>query len=236
MSQKEILWRSPPELGVDVAGGTADRCDKTEIVVQIEGCALEHRIGSGWDTLRTATEARDLVLKWQTIFNSRRPRDVGFVPPNGIPIKIDDIGIGKGVTSDLRGFGLRAVPINASTRARKPEKYPILRDELWFLVPLAARAGEIDLSRLSKRSRDEMRRQAMAVRWSPDIHGRRKVEPKEETKKRLKRSPDSMDALNLALCAAPLPDSAGAESITEYRGPLSDTRPPAAPQGPFGGS
>ena len=38
----------------------------------------------------------------------------------------------------------------------------------------------------------------MAPQWKLDSHSRRVVEPKSDTKKRLGRSPDDMDALNLA--------------------------------------
>ncbi len=42
----------------------------------------------------------------------------------------------------------------------------------------------------------------MAPTWKLDSQGRRVVEPKQDTKKRLKRSPDDMDALNLAYASA----------------------------------
>ena len=49
----------------------------------------------------------------------------------------------------------------------------------------------------------------MAPRWRPDSRGRRVVEPKDATKKRIKRSPDDADAVNLAY--APPPPKEGYE-------------------------
>jgi hypothetical protein len=46
--------------------------------------------------------------------------------------------------------------------------------------------------------RQTLKQQALAITWKVDGQGRCQVEKKEETKKRLSRSPDDMDALNLA--------------------------------------
>jgi len=46
--------------------------------------------------------------------------------------------------------------------------------------------------------RQTLRQQALAVTWKVDGQGRCQVERKEEVKKRLGRSPDDMDAVNLA--------------------------------------
>jgi hypothetical protein len=51
---------------------------------------------------------------------------------------------------------------------------------------------------LSREAILELKRQALAPTWKVDGQGRRVVESKDETKKRIKRSPDDMDALNLA--------------------------------------
>lgn len=215
-----ILWRRPPQIGCDVATGTSDRSDKTEIIAQIEGCALEHVVGSGWDHMRSALQLKELAIKYAHLFNERRPQDVPYLAPEGVAINVDDGGPGGGVVSILKTMGYRAVPVNVTTSARKPEKYPIMRDELWFTVPLAARTSLIDISRLSFKSKMELRRQALAVRWKPDIHGRRKVEPKPETKKRIGRSPDSMDALNLSYYSSPLPANNGIEIVSTFTGPM----------------
>lgn len=58
--------------------------------------------------------------------------------------------------------------------------------------------GRLDLSRLPDAARRRLRPQLVAPTWKLDSQGRRVVEPKADTKKRLKRSPDDADALNLA--------------------------------------
>jgi hypothetical protein len=63
-------------------------------------------------------------------------------------------------------------------------------------------SNELSLARLDADTRRELRRQALAPTWEPDNRGRRVVEVKDKTKKRIKRSPDDMDALNLAYAPA----------------------------------
>jgi hypothetical protein len=92
------------------------------------------------------------------------------------------------------------------------EGYPNRRSELWFSVAERASENQLSLYKLDADTKREMRRQAMAPTWKLDSKGRRVVEPKDDTKKRIKRSPDDMDAMNLAygwtLSAADLVDFA----------------------------
>ncbi|HJZ91433.1 MAG TPA: hypothetical protein VKE40_11210 [Gemmataceae bacterium] len=68
----------------------------------------------------------------------------------------------------------------------------------WFVTSEWARRGRLDGSRLDAETRDKLRRRAMAPTWKLDADGRRVVEPKDKIKTRLGRSPDGMDAMNLA--------------------------------------
>jgi hypothetical protein len=86
----------------------------------------------------------------------------------------------------------------AGTRAARDGWYPNKRSELWFEVRDRARLGKLDLSRLPKESLRRLKSQAMVVEWSLDAAGRRVVEPKDITKRKCGRSPDSMDSLHLA--------------------------------------
>src|SRR5262249_21251218 len=72
------------------------------------------------------------------------------------------------------------------------------RSEFWFAVAERADTGQLDLSRLSQASLSLLRRQVMAPTYRLDSQGRRVVEPKSDTKRRIGRSPDDADALNLA--------------------------------------
>jgi hypothetical protein len=117
-----------------------------------------------------------------------------------VPILIDDDGVGGGVTDQAEGYHF--VAVRASAAANDPDAYPNRRSELWFDVAEQARQGRCDVSRLPDAIRASLRQQAMAPTWRIDASGRRVVEPKEHTKRRLRRSPDDMDALNL--CYAPV--------------------------------
>ena len=123
--------------------------------------------------------------------------------------KIDDDGVGGGVVDQADGYTF--VGVSASASAIEAEKYPNRRSELWFSVAERADDGTLDLSRLPAETLRELRRQAMGPRWSLDSRGRRVVEDKRLTKKRIKRSPDGMDGLNLAY--APVVVSTGESAV-----------------------
>ena len=105
--------------------------------------------------------------------------------------------VGGGVVDNLKALGYWAIGIGAGTVALDRERYRLRRSELWFDVAERAGEGRIDLSLLDTESRDNLRRQLMAPQWKMR-GGKREVEDKDETKKRIKRSPDDADAFNLA--------------------------------------
>ncbi|MBA3584724.1 MAG: hypothetical protein H0W36_09410 [Gemmatimonadetes bacterium] len=80
---------------------------------------------------------------------------------------------------------------NAASSPRSVLDYPNRRSEAWFdfseLLPT------IDLDRDEQLAAD-----LVAPRYSIDSRGRRVVEPKDATKKRLGRSPDRADAVLMA--------------------------------------
>lgn len=184
-----------PELGADIARHGNDR---TEIHARCGPCSLAHEDHGGWDTVRTADRLMERATElaaWQT---ARRPPQAAPTDPKAIPIKVDDTGVGGGVTDILRSNGFNVAAVNAGEKAPTEDKYPLVRDELWFTVRTRARNGALDLSRLGKKLQARLKRQALAPTWKPTTDQRRSVEPKKDTKKRIGRSPDGMDALNLA--------------------------------------
>jgi phage terminase large subunit len=105
-----------------------------------------------------------------------------------IPIKVDDTGLGGGVTDILKRMGAKAVPVNFGGAPKNKEKYETAADEMWFEFPVdeASIPDDSDLmTELSGRLYDY------------DKRGRRKVESKENFRKRFGRSPDKADALLL---------------------------------------
>ena len=184
---KDIL----PEVGCDVARYGDD---SSEIHSRVGPCSLSHESYNGWNTSQIAGRLKELTRELGKQFNC---------DPLSIPVKIDDSGVGGGVTDQayelINGVEIiyNFVPVNSASKAFEPEKYPNRRSELWFATVDRAENGNLDLSRVDSIIQLELRRQAMAPYWKLNGSGQRVVEPKEDTKKRLGRSPDGLDAVNL---------------------------------------
>lgn len=177
------LPQEPTEIGCDVARFGDDF---TSIAVRRGGAALHHETHNGWSTDQTAGRLKQLCGL------HKQPGE----DPKRIAVKVDDDGVGGGVTDQRGEYNFLAV--SGASKALQEEDYPNRRSELWFTVAGRADKGDLDLSRLAPASLSLLRRQAMAPRWKVDSAGRRVVEAKDETKKRIGRSPDDMDALNLS--------------------------------------
>lgn len=173
---------SPIEIGCDVAHFGDDY---TEIHVRRGPVSLHHEAANGLKSHEIAGRLKQLC----GIYAQPIGQD-----PKQVLVKIDDIG--DGVMDQAGGY--RFVNIGAGETALDPEGYPNRRSELWFTVAERAERGELSLIHLPPDTLRELKRQAMAPTYSVDGDGRRVVEAKDVTKKRIKRSPDGMDALNLA--------------------------------------
>lgn len=109
-----------------------------------------------------------------------------------VEILVDAIGIGAGVADRLRELGLPARGINVAELPAARERYPRLRDELWFALREWLEARD---SRLPE---DEaLIGELTGPRYAVESAGRLKVESKDEMKRRGLRSPDRADALCL---------------------------------------
>jgi len=121
-------------------------------------------------------------------------------------VKVDVVGIGWGVAGRLRELGPKGehehraeiIPVNVGEAADNPKKFPRLRSQIWWEVGRElSRSGGWDLTGVD----DKVIAQLIAPKYTIDSAGRTVVEPKEETKKRIGRSPDDADALLLAFYA-----------------------------------
>lgn len=177
----------PCEIGCDVARAGDD---DTTMHVRRGNVSLHHERHNGWRTDATAGRLKQLADEYGGRCGA---------PGTAIVVKIDDNGVGGGVVDQRGDYAF--VGLSASRRARDPRHYPNRRSELWFDVAERAEQGDLDLSRLTPEDRREIRRQFMTPKWSLDNQGRRTVEPKDDTKKRLGASPDDADAINLAYAA-----------------------------------
>jgi hypothetical protein len=77
-----------------------------------------------------------------------------------------------------------------------------LRTELWFSAVEMAKESIVHLGRLPRESLALLRQQAVSPIYRINQRGQLEIEPKERTKDRLGRSPDDLDAMNLALYPA----------------------------------
>lgn len=110
-------------------------------------------------------------------------------------LKIDDTGVGGGVTDEMIKRGYTVMPINFQASAKDVNKYPNLISEAWFYL-----ASIID--RIALQMDTELLMELTTRQWKMDSKGRRAVEGKPDYKKRGFRSPDIADALIMCFYSA----------------------------------
>jgi len=108
-----------------------------------------------------------------------------------IRVKIDDTGVGGGVTDIMHRHGYNTVPINFRAVANDQDKYPDTISEMWFEV--GRTIGEISCDASSRLQAELVNRKEKPL----DKKGRRVVESKKDYKARGFRSPDEADAFLL---------------------------------------
>lgn len=164
------------ELGCDIARYGDDatvfaerRGPRVRIVYEENGC----------DTMATAGRITALA------------RELGCNP------KIDVIGIGAGVVDrvreDLARYGMTAHEMNASEAAIDREHYANIRAEWLWTLREAFEHGLIALDPTDTETAHEL--SSIKFKYSA---GKILIEPKDDTKKRIGRSPDRADAVMLA--------------------------------------
>lgn len=186
-----------PEVGLDVARFGDD---DTEFHVRCGPVSLHHERHNGWGLDQTEGRLRQICREWAAWAMARRPSGADPVRPESVLCKVDDDGVGGGVVDHAAGWNW--VGVGAGAAAFDPEDYPNRRSELWFAVADRARRGELSVLLLPRDVRLELKRQAVTPSWKLDADGRRVIEPKDRIKARLGRSPDGMDAMNLAYAPA----------------------------------
>lgn len=166
------------EIGVDVArGGAAD-----SIFIKRKGLK---------------------VIGWKIVPSSEMPERAKLVKlandlcdfaegKTKAPIKIDDTGVGGGLTDIMEARGYNVIPINFQEAAADPNLYPNIIAEIWYSV--APYVHEISCPEDRRLIAELTGRRALPL----DKKGRRAVESKAEYMKRGSRSPDMADAFLLA--------------------------------------
>lgn len=182
---------APVELGVDLGAGGDETCirERRGLVVGREWRSRE----------KDSDKVVDQIIQAIRATGATR-------------VKVDSIGIGWGILGSLREKrkrGLHAaevVGVNVSEASTQPEKFARMRSQIWWEVGRQlSEDGGWDLSQLDDADRDRLVSQLTAPKYSLDASGRIVVEKKDETKKRLGRSPDNADALLLAFFTPNVP-------------------------------
>lgn len=178
-------WRSgeagpgPSTLGLDVARFGSDE------TVQVEGDGLRYsvrEVRQGQDLMETAGRVVVVIR--------------GGVEPKAV--RIDDTGVGGGVTDRLREQGHAVSAINFGSGATDDEKFPNARSEMFWALRERFRAGEIAIDPKDRK----LLRDLSVLRYKMTSKGQVKLEEKAEAKRRLGYSPDRADALVLAALPA----------------------------------
>lgn len=165
--QREVQAEGAIEIGVDVARMGNDR---TELVKR-QG--LKEIGRETYQKLRTT----EVVEKVKQMAGGDK----------SVLIKVDDTGVGGGVTDELKRDGYNVMAINFGSKAVDPNKYTNYISEAWFYM--ADNMDEIQLV-----SDSDLLMELSNRAWKMDNKGRRAVESKDDYKKRGYRSPDKADA------------------------------------------
>jgi hypothetical protein len=174
-----------PEIGVDVARFGDD---ETVLYGGARPVVSHREAYTKQATTETVGRVKALADKLSVEFQ---------VPPTDIPIKVDDTGLGGGVTDQLQEDDYNVTPLVAGSEARDSDEYYNLRAELWFVAAGYGKAGKLDLSRLAPDIYRKLTAELRGVRYKIQSDKTLRVEGKDETKKRVGRSPDDADAFNL---------------------------------------
>jgi len=177
--------RQEPVVGVDVARSGAD----ATVFLFREGAEIgdveEHHSLSTMETvgrLIRFVEARG--VRWEQVF-------------------VDVIGVGAGVVDRLVEQCRYVVAVNFSSAPSEPDRYLNVRAEAYWAVREALHPdGDAPLSIPARYGR--LCSELASVEWSVTSTGKILIEPKENVKKRIGRSPDHADALALTYAVPPV--------------------------------
>lgn len=161
--------------GVDVAR-FGDDCTA---LAKRQGNTLLEKVKK-WKKLDLMQVVGVVVSEWNETPVSERP----------VEILVDSIGLGSGVVDRLLELKLPARGINVSESPALKGTYANLRTELWFLARAWFEKRDCKLPQ-----DEELCADLVSVKYlPPDSTGKMRVESKDATKKRLRRSPDLADA------------------------------------------
>jgi len=185
---RDVPEGGPVEIGVDVARyGDAE----TVIVGRQGGRVLFLRAYRK----RGVTEVTGLVIQAAKDLREQTGAE-------RVRVKVDDTGVGGGVTDGLRDAAaerlpwLQVVPVDFGGAG--DERYSNATSRMWGQVRELLEAGELSLP-----ADDDLIGQLSNRKYRVDVRGRIRLETKEEMRRRGVPSPDRADALCLAFWTPP---------------------------------
>lgn len=205
----KVLGRFPEDATDTVVPWSMINGAKIRESVVLEPIELGLDVGAGGDE-SVIQERRGMKISRKWVNHSRDTMEVVGLALQAIDetsataIKVDTIGIGWAVGDRLHELymegkhGARVVRVNVGESSRAPDRFPKLRDQIWWEVGREL-MDTVDLTEAD----DKLLSQLAAPRWSRDSANRIKIESKAETKKRLGHSPDHADAYLLAFYTDP---------------------------------
>lgn len=102
-------------------------------------------------------------------------------------LKIDDTGVGGGVTDEMIKRGYNVIAINFGGIPQDKDKYPNWISEAWFQMATILPEAELPMN-------SDLLMELSTRQWRQDNKGKRRIESKDDYKKRGFRSPDLADA------------------------------------------
>lgn len=172
-------------LAVDVARYGTDR---TVLLIRDRRAIREVVVRRQQSTMETAGQTKALAQQWN-------------IP--AARVRIDDTGLGGGVTDRLREIDFGVQPVNFGEKASDPDRFANLRAECYWRLREALDPERPDgLLSADKRFGDVLREAAVPL-FSYSSRGQIKIEAKEDVKARSSgQSPDLADALAMTFAQA----------------------------------
>ena len=176
------------EIGLDVAD---EGVDSTVWFVHAGGRLLFIERVTGNDPMQ--------VVKATTKLWKKVKKLTGHVP---IDIKIDNIGIGRGVETRLIELGYPVTGINVAMSPDDTEQFLNSRAEIAWGVRSLAEARKLSFIPYYSTPDEyiDSLREELGIRYQFSSTGKIQLEPKDKIRKRMKRSPDYWDAMMLGVC------------------------------------
>jgi hypothetical protein len=189
-----------PKIGCDTATGCGG--DWFFAAARWGDFAILAETSNTLDALHIVAKLKVMVDFCVNIFNRSQPAGKQWMDIRHIRINIDDDQTGRAICSFMRPDGYWLNPVSSAKTPTAPpgfmsnalptkSEYPNIRSQLWFEGAQNAKEGHMILGGLPKAIRDQFRLQVASVSWKLNARAQNEVEPKQVTKDRIGRSPDT---------------------------------------------